>query len=155
VTKRPWSTLEIKVLRHYATAGAETIAAILDRSVISVKHKAHEYNISLENTGEDIDITDQPAKILQRIREAPDLNICPMCGTRLATMRDTAMCRPCHLEQLIQLRETELETLARKRRLTKIRQDKRRQRICDHCGRAYYPRTSTKSNQCADCGGKE
>lgn len=127
---------------------------LLDRSVISVKHKAQELGISLKITGEDIDLSEQPAKILQRIREVPMLNICPMCGIRFAIMRDTGMCRPCHLDQLIILRETQLEEAIRERELTKLRQDKKRGRLCNQCDKVYFPRSTTRRQICPECANK-
>lgn len=155
MTPRPWHTGELQVLRIWAPLGAATIAILLDRSVSSVEHKARELRISLEQTGEDIDVTQTPAKIISRLRETPDLQICPMCGRRLATMRQTGMCRPCHLDQLIQLRETQLAELTRERKLTKLRQDKKRLRVCDHCGRSFFPRESSGSKRCGECAGTE
>ena len=153
MTPRPWHTGELQVLRIWAPLGAPTIAALLDRSLSSVEHKARELGISLKASGEDIDITQTPTKILARIREVPTLQICPMCGKRLATMKQTGMCRVCHLDQLIQLRETQMAELTRERKLTKLRQDKKRLRICSSCERAYFPRQDSKATLCSECDG--
>lgn len=155
MTNRPWNTGEIKVLRIYAALGASGIAQLLERSISSVESKARELRVSLVATGDDFDLTLAPDVMLQRISEAPDLNICPLCGTRLATIKATGMCRVCHLDQLIALRETQLAELTRVKRLTKLRQDKRRLRICDGCFRDFYPRPDSKATKCADCGGAE
>lgn len=155
MTPRPWHTGELQVLKIWAPLGAVTIAAILDRSVASVEHKARELRISLTQTGEDIDVTQTPTKILDRLAQAPDLQVCPLCGKRLATMKATGMCRVCHLDQLILLRETQLAELVRERKLTKLRQDKKRMRVCSSCGRPYFPRESSGTKTCSDCGGNE
>lgn len=106
-------------------------------------------------TGEDIDVSVITEKILARIREIPDLNICPVCGKRLATMKRTGICRPCHLDALIALRETQLAEEVRLRRLQKLRQDKARLRICPKCYSDYYPRAGSRMTRCENCGGRE
>lgn len=49
---RPWTSKEIEILRANADRGAATIAALLDRSPMSVKHVAHRLGISLRRRGE-------------------------------------------------------------------------------------------------------
>ena len=148
---RPWHTGEIRVIHAYASLGAQGIATLLDRTAASVEHKARDLKVSLEITGEDIDISRETTKILQRIAEAPTLGICPLCGIRLATMKATGVCRACHLDQLIALREAQLVEIARERKLTKLRQDKKRLRICTKCGRPFFPRPSSPAIYCEDC----
>jgi ribosomal protein L37AE/L43A len=135
--------------------GAVTIAALLDRSVASIEHKARELKISLVHTGEDIDLSQSSAKILERLAQAPELQVCPLCGRRLATMKATGMCRVCHLDQLILLRETQIAELVRERKLTKLRQDKKRMRVCTNCGRPYFPRETSGTKTCGECDGTE
>lgn len=151
MTNRPWNTGELKVLRVFGSLGAIQLAELLERSASSVQAKARELHVSLEVTGEDIELSWSSAQLLERVRRTPGLSICPLCGLRLAIMRNTGMCRVCHLDQLIHLREVQLAELARERKLTKLRQDKRRLRICTVCGDAYYPRMAAKQQVCARC----
>jgi hypothetical protein len=153
MTKREWTTGEIKVLRLYQSAGILVLSLILDRSVSSIKNKAQQLNLSLEPSGEDFDIRKGGDYILNRIQEAPNLDVCSLCGIRLASMKKTNLCRTCHLDQLIQIREEELLELERKKRLTAIRQQKARLRICSICGSAHYPKTNSKTDRCRTCGG--
>lgn len=155
MTPRPWNMGEVKILRTFAGLGAEAVATLLERSIGSVEAKAKELRVSLVVTGEDIDVTLTPTQILARLREVPDLQICPLCGMRLATMKATGMCRPCHLDQLIALRETQLAEAIRQRKLTSLRQNKHRLRICEACDRPFYPRPESKTARCAECGGGE
>lgn len=141
-------------MRVYANLGAKVVSELLERSQGSVEAKARELRISLVITGDDVPVPDS-AKLLSRIREIPELNICPLCGIRFANMRATGMCRACHLDQLIAHRETQLAELVRERKLTKLRQDKARLRICDGCGQAFYPRSSSRAKRCERCGGSE
>jgi hypothetical protein len=122
----------------------------LERSQASVESKARELRISLQVTGDDFTAPSSDV-LLARIREIPALQICPLCGLRFANMRSTGMCRACHLEQLIAHRETQLAELVRERKLTKLRQDKARLRICDGCGQAFYPRSTSRSQYCERC----
>lgn len=151
MTQRPWNTGEIKVLKTYASLGARGVAQLLERSETSVQAKAREMKVSLVVTGQDINIEGIDMKILSRIRQAADLNICPLCGVRLANMRATGICRVCHLDQLITLREVQMLETARERKLTKLRQEKRRLRICQSCARPFFPRVGSKATHCADC----
>lgn len=155
MTAQPWTTGELQVLRSFAQLGPSVIAVLLDRTDDSVKNKAKELGISLAVTGIDVDVASLSTRMLTRIREVPGLQVCPMCGKRLASMRATGMCRCCHLDQLIALREEQLSEEIRLRRLTKLRQDKRRLRICESCGDAFYPRPTSTATTCPDCGGAE
>lgn len=154
MTSKEWTTGEIQVLRTFRNIGAKGLAQLLERSISSVEHKARDLGVSLEITPTDVNVETVTDKILMRLYEVTNLQICPMCGKRLATMR-TGMCRCCHLDQLIALREEQLAEEIRLRKLTKIRQDKRRLRICATCGDAFYPRLTSKAQRCADCGGDE
>lgn len=150
---RAWNTGELKVLRMFSELGAEQVALLLDRSVGSVQSKAKELRVSLITTGNDVNVEGAGLKLLQRIRETPGLTICPLCGQRLATMKATGICRVCHLDQLITLREVQLLETARERRLTQLRQEKRRLRVCAKCGRPFFPRVGSEAAACGDCGG--
>jgi hypothetical protein len=151
MTPRAWNTGELKVLRSYASLGARVLAELLERSVGSVEAKAKELRVSLEITGDDVDVSTAGPRILARISAVPELTVCPLCGLRLANMKSTGMCRVCHLEQLIELRETQLAEQVRERRLVKLRQDKRRLRVCERCGRPYFPRVGSGIELCSEC----
>lgn len=151
MSARSWNTGELKVLRQYAGLGRDAVAAILERSPGSVASKARELGVSLEASGADVDVAGSSARILQRVRQAIGAGICPLCGKRLAIMKSTGICRVCHLDQLISLREVQLLEVARERRLTKLRQEKRRLRICDGCGKPFFPRVGSASAACSEC----
>lgn len=151
MTTRPWNTGELKVLRMFASLGSPAVAELLERSVSSVEHKARELNVSMVATGDDFDLSITPEQIMIRLRDAPNLNVCPLCGVRLAIMKSSGMCRVCHLDQLISVREARLVELARERRLTKLRQEKRRLRICECCGMSFFPRVSSDVEICPKC----
>lgn len=153
MTKRPWTTGEIKVLRLFAGLGRDVVAQLLDRSPGSIEAKAKEIHISLVINEEDIDISRVGDGIIAKIRETPLLQVCPICGVRLATMRATGVCRVCHLDQLIDLREAQLLELARERKLVKLRQDKRRLKVCVICGRPFFPRVGSTVEVCQECDG--
>lgn len=151
MTIRPWSTGEIQVLKTYKSLGLEVVAELLERTPSSVEAKASELSISLVATGEDVDITGSTTAILGRIREMQALQICPMCGKRLATMKNTGICRACHLDGLISLRESQLAEQVRERKLVKLRQDKKRMRVCEVCERPFFPRITSQAQRCEDC----
>lgn len=153
MTQRPWNTGEIRVLKTYASLGARGVAQLLERTESSVQAKAKELRVSLITTGEDINIEGVDVKILARIRQAADLNICPLCGQRLANMKSTGICRVCHLDQLITLREVQMLETARERKLTKLRQEKRRLRVCAYCGKPFFPRVGSTATHCQECEG--
>lgn len=141
------------MLRHFATLGVHAVAELLERSPASVAARAKALRVSLVRTGDDVDLQTTPARLLRFVRQSANLHLCPMCGQRLAIMVSTGVCRVCHLDRLIELRTEQLEVIARERRLTKLRQDKKRQRSCDRCGRAFYPRPSSPETLCPACGG--
>lgn len=155
MTPKPWHTGELQIIRLYAGLGGEAIGVLLERSTGSVESKARELGISLKIDNEDIDVSRLTDRLLTRLHEIPGLQICPLCGKRVATMKHTGMCRPCHLDQLIELRETQLSEEIRLRKLTKLRQDRRRLRVCSTCGQAFFPRPSSSAQTCQDCGGEE
>lgn len=149
--QREWTTLELQVLKQFRSMGTRSVAQLLERSQASVEKKAQEMRISLKRTDDDVDLNVLPERLLIWVKETPFLRVCPMCGRRLATMQQTGLCRPCHLDRLIDLRIEQLDVLARERRLTKLRQDKKRMRICAHCGRAFFPRPSSTDETCGGC----
>lgn len=140
------------MLKLLAPLGSEAVAQILERDTKSVDSKAGELKIAMKGSDQDVDLQLVPARLLQWVKESPELQICPMCGRRLAMMKSTGLCRPCHLDRLIDLRQEQLEVIARGKRLTKLRQAKKRMRICESCGDAFYPRTSTPDKNCSKCG---
>jgi uncharacterized protein with PIN domain len=155
MTQKEWTTGELQVIKQFATLGAPVIARLLERPLGQIENKAVELKVSLEATSDDVSLDGVVTRIIQRIVESPELSICPSCGKRLASMRETGMCRCCHLDQLIALRQEQLAEEIRLRKLTKLRQDKRRLRICEVCGMDFYPRAESTGARCADCGGSE
>lgn len=155
VAQRSWTSTELQVLQLFAPLGADGVAKLLERSRASVSAKALELRVSLSGSEDDVDLGVLPARLLLWVKESPYLEICPMCGRRLAMMKSTGLCRPCHLDRLIDLRREQLDVLARERRLTKLRQDKKRLRVCDECGDAFFPRSSSTETRCSDCGGRD
>lgn len=153
MTPKAWTTLELKVLQQYAGLGSRVVAMLLDRSVSSVEHQARQQKVSLVKTDADFDAQKLGHQILERVRDVPYLQICPLCGQRFAVMVKTGMCRVCHLDQLVVLRETQLLELARERKLTKLRQDKRRLKVCDVCARPFFPRLGSDVTVCQECAG--
>ncbi len=155
MTPRPWTTGELKVLRLFGTLGASNVAKLLERSTSSVEKKARELRIPLVSNGEDFVLTKETSRILAHLKEVPNLNVCPVCGLRLAIMKSSGICRVCHLDALISLREVQLTEQAREKKLTKLRQDKRRLRVCAYCGDAFFPRASATIEFCPKCEGTE
>jgi len=117
---------ELKVLRLFHTLGARGVAQLLARTETSVRSKANEMNISLVVTDEDILVDDQVRDLLRRVTQSQYLSLCPMCAKRWATMRDTGICRPCHLDRLIAVNEEQLAVENRQRTLAAIRKAKQR-----------------------------
>lgn len=146
---RLWSVQEIRVVKAYADLGAAGVAELLDRSPQSVRHIAAMKGIPLRDSGEDVEIL--TVEILEKIKDAPTLSVCPMCGKRFARMKATGMCRCCHLDQLLDLHQERLDEQIRQLKLDKARQDKRRLRVCEKCGRPFFPRPSSKEILCGDC----
>lgn len=147
---RPWTLVEVKVLRAYSGLGKAGVAALLGRSVDSVKWAARTHGVSLEVVDDDIDIAVEVLDVLERIREAPGLEVCPMCGRRFARTA-TGLCRSCHLDQLLELHQERLDEEVRLRRLDKARQDRRRLRVCRSCGADFYPRPTSTDVLCKEC----
>lgn len=152
---KEWTTTEIQVLKHFASLGAEGVAELLERSKSSVESKARDIGVSLKASKEDIDLRTTPARLLRYVRRSPQLQLCPMCGVRLAMMTSTGICRVCHLDRLIELRAEQLEIVAREKRLAALRQDKKRLRICESCGASFFPRAESTDTTCAKCGDRE
>lgn len=153
MTPRPWHTGEIRALRAWSHLGATVLADLLDRSPSAIEHKARDLGISLVPTGADAELSQVGAWILERIRESSTLEVCPVCGVRLAVVKKTGVCRVCHLEQLIAIRESQLLEQVRERKLVKLRQDKRRLKVCHVCGRPFFPRVGSTALICQDCDG--
>lgn len=153
---RGWTTTEERVLVHFAALGADGLAQILERSKSSVKSKAEALGISLEADQESIDLRLTPANLLRYVHRSPELQLCPMCGVRLAMMTSTGICRVCHLDRLIELRLEQIEVVAREKRLARLRQDKKRLEVCSVCSAAFYPRVPTSDLDeplCTSCRG--
>lgn len=148
---RAWTIQELRVLRTFAPLGKDAVAQILERTAESVKHKAAELRISLEVTGEDIDVTATAKHYLDRVRETPKLSVCPLCGKRLANMRTSEMCRVCHLDRLLDLHRERMDEELRQKRLAKARQDRHRMRVCDRCNGPFFPSSASKATKCMDC----
>lgn len=146
---RPWTVQEIRVVKAYAELGSTAIGEILERTPKSVRHIAELNGIKVENTGNDVDIQ-YALGLIERVKEAPHLEICPMCGKRFARMK-SGLCRCCHLDTLLDLHQEKLDEQIRLRKLDKARQDKRRLRVCDRCGRPFFPRPSSNDEICQDC----
>lgn len=149
---REWTTQELRVLKAYAGLGREAVAELLERSPKAVEWAAIMNGISLKVSDTDIEVT--TTTIIERVRETPTLSVCPMCGKRFARMKQTGMCRCCHLDLLLDLHQEQLDEQIRLRKLDKARQDKRRMRVCDRCGQPFFPRTTSTETMCADCGGR-
>ena len=145
---RPWSTQEIRVLKAYAPLGKDALALLLERPARQIKWAATTHSISLAISEDDIEAA---TDIVDKVRDTPGLAICPMCGRRFARMKTTGMCRCCHLEQLLDVHQEQLDEQIRLRKLDKARQDKRRVRVCDRCGRPFYPRPSSTDRLCQEC----
>lgn len=121
--ERPWTTAEVAELRRGAHLGARAAAAILGRTVWSVRRKAHAERISLRPRGE------RRGKVIGEPREGSwatgpaarlrsdaltnkvDVGalevdgrlakpLCPSCGRRAMETR-SGQCRACHLEVVL------------------------------------------------------
>lgn len=155
MTARDWTPAELKVLRLFATLGPEQVAELLDRDLADVVAKAAEENITLERTDADIDLGLDAPKLLQWIRQSTSLTLCPSCTRRLAMVKTTGLCRVCHLDQLIALRDEQLEVIVREKKLAAKRKQKQRLRVCYGCGDAFYPRENSTATLCGRCSGAE
>lgn len=138
------------MLRQFAPLGLANVAGLLERTPAAVEAKARELSISLRVSSEDVALDGADRLLIEMVRQNPFLAICPTCGQRLARMA-SGMCRVCHLDALIEIREVEVLEQARERKLAALRQAKRRARICDGCGKAYSPRRESTSSLCAEC----
>lgn len=149
---KPWTTDELRVLKAYAGLGADAVAILLERSPQAVRWAATVNNISLQRTHDDVAINALTTDTLARVRETPALSICPMCGRRFARMKDSGLCRCCHIDLLLEVHAERLEEDIRAKRLDKARQDRRRLRVCERCGADFYPRPSSSDTTCRECG---
>lgn len=82
---RPWTSSEILKLRNNANLGAEAVAAILGRSVKSVKHKAARERISLRKPGE------RRGLLLGQAKDTAWMDQQVISPTRLKEIRDQAI----------------------------------------------------------------
>lgn len=146
-----WNTTEIKVIRLYAGLGGSALAELLERSRSSVEAKAQELGISLVVEHTDIEVDRNAARLLDLTRESVWAQICPVCGKRFVRMKSTGTCRCCHLDLLLSVHQEQLDELVRLRKLAKARQDKRRLRVCEKCGAAFFPRHTSTASTCGDC----
>lgn len=131
---RPWTTAEVKALRLVARLGKHGAATLLARSPGSVAAKAREIGVVLVETNDALAVDGEVVALLTRIRETPGLVVCPMCARRYATVKQTGLCRVCHLDRLIGLHREQSDIDDRQRTLAAFRQEKRRRRLCDDCG---------------------
>lgn len=150
---REWTTTEIEVLRHFAALGPEGVSQLLERSKRSVESKARDLGVSLKSTGQDFDVRLTPARLLRYVSRSPQLSICPMCGVRLAMMSETGFCRVCHLDRLIELGKEQILIRARERHLARIRQDRKRARVCESCSDVFFPKVESSAAVCRKCSG--
>ena len=153
MTQRSWTTNEVKILRDFASLGSLGVAHLLDRSRSSVEAKAKAYGISLVVSGDDVAITKEAEAIVKRLNLYLRLPVCPACGVRVAIVKKSGTCRVCYLDALITIREEQILELARERKLTKLRQDKRRLRICYRCNDHFFPRAEASKDLCSKCEG--
>lgn len=91
---RPWTSSEILKLRNNANLGAEACAAILGRSVKSVKHKAARERISLRKPGE------RRGLMLGQAKNAAWMEQTGISPTRLHQMREEAIAGTLDLGEL-------------------------------------------------------
>lgn len=148
---RPWTVVEVRVIRAYAPLGARAIASILERSPQAIRSIAANEGISLRETGEDVEVNAEALNLVERLKETPGLSVCPMCGKRWARMKNSGMCRSCHLDGLLDLHQERLDEEIRLKKLDKARQDKRRLRVCARCGQPFFPRPSSTDDLCGEC----
>lgn len=153
MTQRSWTTSEVKILRDFASLGSLGVAELLDRSKTSVEAKAKTCGISLIASGDDIAISKEVEAIVKRLNLYLRLSICPACGIRVAIVKKSGTCRVCYLDALITIREEQILELARERKLTKLRQDKRRLRVCYRCNDPFFPRAEASKELCSKCEG--
>ena len=154
MSERPWTSQELKVLQEQRAQGAAKIAALLDRSVGSVRAQAHRQRITLRtpNTtrglvlGQPRGLTLKgtsveeyahlvaigaldPSTLVQRAElnariKTPEL--CPRCTRRPIRVQRVGLCRVCHLETLTEAHNEELAELEAQRELDATRQRKKR-----------------------------
>lgn len=150
---REWGTRELRVLRSCSGLGVDRMAILLGRSRKAVQRYAEREGVSLRDTGEDVTVTADALALMDANPAAAAL-VCPLCHARFHRMR-SGMCRRCHLEALLELADDEQAEQERLRRLNKARQDKRRLRLCDTCGRPFHPRPTSPETSCEACRGRE
>lgn len=144
-----WTTSEIAILRSSGHLGAVAVAAMLGRSVGSVREAARRQRISLRRRGERRGVLlGQPrgvslrellppevaadrrlaALILERQRVDADAELCPRCATRPASVRQTGLCPPCHKRRLAEVHREIVADQEASRELWQARQAVKRAR---------------------------
>jgi len=136
-------------MRKHGDLGAVRLAAILGRSVYSVRMAAHRHRISIRTKGSRRGLVlGQPRgvsiarsvrtdlardrsvseAVARRLTLSGDLELCPCCGVRPVAVRTTGWCRPCHLARLSQAHREELSEIEAQRELWRTRQAAKRAR---------------------------
>jgi hypothetical protein len=147
-TTRPWTTTELTTLQTHAHLGAHHLAALLNRSLWSIRCAAADHRISLRPPGEHRgSILGQPRgttidpTIRERITAHPALamvidaearaaltgqqTLCPNCATwPVAPGRDC--CRPCWINGLTEAHRHQLAIELAQRANARARQEKHR-----------------------------
>jgi len=154
--ERPWTTGELALLRKHASEGAEAVAAVVGRSISSVRCAASRHDISLRRPGErrgrvlgqvrdaDLppgyreDILDgrlDATEIAEHMRLAadPDTPLCPECVRRPVSVPKTGLCGVCHKRRLAESHREKLDELEAQRDLWRSRQQLKRERDREPC----------------------
>ena len=145
-----WTTAEIRILRDNADEGAVGVARLLGRSTSSVEHAAYRHRVSLRRPGHRCgsvlgqprgvrlraamraDIVDgrvSATLIAARMKIDHDAALCPCCGYREIEVKNSGLCRPCHVSRLIQGHKDALAAIEAQRRLWSVRQELHRARV--------------------------
>lgn len=114
-----WTTSELAFLRANAALGAAALAALMGRSVGSVKEAARRQRVSLRRSGSRRGLLlGQPralslrellpvgcdrktaALVLARQEMDAQAALCPACARRAATVRSSGLCLACHRRRL-------------------------------------------------------
>lgn len=132
------------MLRTFAAYGVQGLARLLERTPAAVRSKARELDIDLTEDPDSIDLRRAPERAISWVRKSTQLRICPSCSVRLATMH-TGVCRPCHLDRLIEMKQEEIAAKAKEKKLLAMRKRKQRVTACVVCGITFFPRNSHES----------
>jgi hypothetical protein len=98
---RGWTHSEGEALRVLSPLGGKACALTFDRSLKSIECKAAQLGVSLRrrscggNTGEAC-----TPVVLKRVRELSLAELCPACGRRPISVKNTGLCGRCHFEGL-------------------------------------------------------